>query len=98
MDRLGISEAELTEARVQLEQRRQKRDIQKKTVNVCGTNLAFVSTQFRSRRSLQLEVAALRHQLTVYQRAAQRPQINPGDRVLWSWIARHWSGWRRDRV
>ncbi len=43
MDRLGISEAELTEARRQLEQRRQKRDIQKKTVNVCGTD--FVNTE-----------------------------------------------------
>ena len=56
--------------------------------------LAFVSTLFRSRHSLQLEIVALRHQLTVYQRAAQRPRINPGDRVLWSWIARHGSGWR----
>jgi len=60
---------------------------------VCAL-LAFVSTLFRSRRSLQMEIVALRHQLTVYQRAAQRPRINPGDRVLWSWIARHWSGWR----
>ena len=61
---------------------------------VCAL-LAFASTLFRSRRSLQLEIVALRHQLTVYhQRAAQRPRINPGDRVLWSWIARHWSGWR----
>jgi len=43
MDRLGISEAELNEARGQLEQRRQKREIQKKTVNVCGTD--FVNTE-----------------------------------------------------
>ena len=56
--------------------------------------LAFVSTIFRSRLSLQFEIVALRHQLTVYQRTAQRPRINPGDRVLWSWVARHWSGWR----
>jgi len=60
---------------------------------VCAL-LACVSTLFRSRHSLQLETVALRHQLTVYQRAVQRPRINPGDRVLWSWIARHWSGWR----
>ncbi len=46
---------------------------------VCAL-LAFVSTLFRSRRSL-LEIVALRHQLTEYQRAAQRPRINSGDRV-----------------
>jgi len=34
---------------------------------VCAL-LAFVSTLFRSRHSLQLEIVALRHQLTVYQR------------------------------
>lgn len=56
--------------------------------------LVFVSTIFRSRLSLQFEIVALRHQLTVYQRTAQRPRISPGDRVLWSWIARRWSGWR----
>ena len=30
----------------------------------------------------------------MYQRAVQRPRVNPGDRVLWSLIAHHWSGWR----
>ena len=43
---------------------------------------------------LQLEIVALRHQLTVYQRTSQRPRINPGDRVFWSWLSRRWSGWR----
>ena len=36
----------------------------------------------------------MRHQLTVYQRTSQRHRINPGDRILWSWLARRWSGWR----
>ena len=54
----------------------------------------FLSTLFRSRVSLQLENVALRHQLTVYQRSAKRPRICPGDRVLWSWIADRWSGWK----
>lgn len=44
---------------------------------VCAL-LAFVSTMFRSRLSLQFEIVALRHQLTVYQRVAQRPQLIPG--------------------
>ena len=44
--------------------------------------IAFVSTLFRSRRSLHFEIIALRHQLTVYQRTVKRPRIGPGDRVL----------------
>ena len=56
--------------------------------------LAFVSTLFRSRLALQLEIVALRHQLTVYQRTTKRPRINPGDRIFWSWLSRRWSGWQ----
>ncbi len=56
--------------------------------------LTFASTMFRSRVSLQLEIVALRHQITVYQRSTTRPRIKRGDRILWSWIARLWSGWR----
>ena len=55
---------------------------------------AFLFTIFRLRLSLQLEIVSLRHQLTVYQRSAQRPRTESGDRVLWSWFARHWSGWQ----
>lgn len=43
MDALGILKNELIEARERLEQRRQKRDIQKKTVNVCGSK--FINTE-----------------------------------------------------
>jgi hypothetical protein len=60
---------------------------------VCAL-LLLVSTVLRSRVSLQLEIVALRHQLAVYQRTTKRPQINSGDRILWSWLARRWSGWR----
>ena len=42
MEALRISETELSEARGQLEQRRQKRDLHKKTVEVCGED--FVNT------------------------------------------------------
>ena len=61
---------------------------------IIGALLAFVSTLFRSRLALQLEIVALRHQLTVYQRTTKRPRINPGDRIFWSWLSRRWSGWR----
>jgi hypothetical protein len=60
---------------------------------VCAL-LLLVSTVIRSRLSLQLEIAALRHQLAVYQRVTKRPQIGSGDRILWSWFSCHWSGWR----
>ncbi|RDH87668.1 MAG: hypothetical protein DIZ78_03680 [endosymbiont of Escarpia spicata] len=43
MDILHISEEELVTANGQLEQRKRKQDIQKKTVNVCGTD--FVNTE-----------------------------------------------------
>jgi hypothetical protein len=51
--------------------------------------ITFMATLFRSRLSLQLEIVALRHQLTVYQRSVRRPRIRPADRILWSWISRH---------
>ena len=43
MDALGILKDDLIEARERLEQRRQKREIQKKTVNVCGAD--FINTE-----------------------------------------------------
>jgi len=53
-----------------------------------------MASLFRSRRALQLEVLALRHQLAVYHRTAQRPRLRPADRLLWAWLARAWSDWR----
>ena len=49
---------------------------------------------FRSRLFLQMEIAALRHQLFVYQRSGQRPQVRPFDRILWSSIAKVHGGWK----
>ena len=68
---------------------------------ICYALLTCLSTWCRSRRSLQLEIVALRHQLSVYQRSNKRLRIEPGDRVLWSYLSRLWSylsrlwsGWR----
>src|SRR5881409_3051838 len=58
---------------------------------------AFLSTLcvlFRSRLSLQLEVVALQHQLAVYERSVRRPRLHAADRILWSWLSRHWAKWR----
>ena len=41
-----------------------------------------MASLFRSRRALQIEILALRHQLAVYQRAGRRPQLGPADRIL----------------
>ncbi|HSB81080.1 MAG TPA: integrase core domain-containing protein [Candidatus Methylomirabilis sp.] len=30
----------------------------------------------------------------LYQRSIRRPYVRPGDRILWSWLARHWACWR----
>jgi transposase InsO family protein len=56
--------------------------------------LQLTTTVIRSRLSLQLEIVALRHQLAVYQRTTERPRIGSGDRIFWSWLSRHWPGWR----
>jgi hypothetical protein len=53
--------------------------------------LAFGASLFRSRMSLPLEIVALRHQRTPYQRSIRRPQVRLSDRILWSWLARVWS-------
>ncbi len=51
--------------------------------------LALISTWLRSRRSMQREIVALRHQLGVYQKARCRPRINPADRLLQErWLGR----------
>jgi putative transposase len=44
--------------------------------------------------SLQVEILALRRQLTVYHRSIQRPRVRPADRMLWSWLSRGWPRWR----
>ena len=55
--------------------------------------LVFVSTMLRSRVSSQFEIVALRHQIRVYQRSTSRLRIKRGDRIFWSWLARHSACW-----
>ena len=55
------------------------------------------SLQFliRSRAALQLEIFALRHQLTVLNRSRRpRLRLTTVDRVLWAWLSQRWHGWR----
>ncbi len=61
---------------------------------IASALLALVATLFRSRVTLQPEIVALLHQLTVFQRTTRHPRIQPADRLLWSWLSRWWADWR----
>jgi len=53
--------------------------------------IALLSFRFRSRASLELELIALRHQLTVLRRQRPgRPKLFATDRLLWVWLYRLW--------
>ena len=65
--------------------------------SIC-TFLALLTLPFRSRLSMQLEVLALRHQLTVYQRAGTKRRLRPADRIFWAWLSRVWLGWQQAPV
>lgn len=54
----------------------------------------FLAAMFKSRAAIQAENLALRHQLCVYQRSVKRPKVKPADRILWSLLARVWTGWK----
>ena len=56
--------------------------------------LSVLASSFRSRLSLQLEITALRHQLSAYRLKGQRPRIAPPDRLIWSVLAKFWPRWR----
>ncbi|MEI8190787.1 MAG: hypothetical protein WCI75_13825 [candidate division NC10 bacterium] len=49
--------------------------------------LASAVSLVRSRVPLQVEIVALRHQLTLSQRSSRRPHVRPSDRILWSWLS-----------
>jgi putative transposase len=57
--------------------------------------LLSVRSWFRTRAALQVEILALRHQLTVLKRSHRgRLRLNSTDRLLWVWLSRFWSHWR----
>jgi len=56
--------------------------------------LTSIATWFRSRRFLQMQLIALRHQVALYQQSIARPKLRPADRLLWVWLSRRWSGWQ----
>ena len=57
--------------------------------------LAFLWAALRSRTTLALEYAALRQQLTIYQRTQRHVRLRCKDRLVWILLRRLWSGWER---
>ena len=58
--------------------------------------LAGLTSTLRTRASLQFEILALRHQLTVLQRnKRRRVQLRVWDRLLWVALVRLWPNWRK---
>ena len=52
---------------------------------------SLLSFQVRSRLTLELELVALRHQVTVLRRQRPgRPRLFSADRLLWVWRYRIW--------
>jgi len=49
-------------------------------------------------RQLALENLALRQQLAVYKRTANRLKLQRADRLLWVWLSRVWPAWRQALV
>jgi hypothetical protein len=50
--------------------------------------LSSLRVYFRTRADIQLEVIALRHQVTVLQRKTPKPRLKAADRRLWVWLSR----------
>ena len=52
---------------------------------------SLLSFRLRSRASLELELIALRHQVSVLRRQRPgRPRLFSTDRLLWTWLYRIW--------
>ena len=66
---------------------------------VCLVLFTALGSGLQSQAALQIENAALRHQLAVLQRQARgRPRLRPVDRLFWTWLCHLWPGWRRALV
>src|SRR5450755_1319617 len=60
-------------------------------ITVLYALISLLSFRLRSRASLELELIALRHQVTVLRRQyPSRPKLFRADRLLWVWLYRIW--------
>jgi putative transposase len=60
-------------------------------ITILSTVVSILAFRLRSRASLELELIALRHQVSVLRRQHPgRPQLFSTDRLLWVWLYRVW--------
>ena len=60
-------------------------------MTILSALVSILTFRVRSRASLELELIALRHQVTVLRRQwPGRPQLSSLDRLLWVWLYRIW--------
>jgi hypothetical protein len=52
--------------------------------SVVSAAMVELASWFQLRHAMQLEILALRHQLTAYQQSVKRPQLLPSDRFFWA--------------
>src|SRR5262245_58668161 len=48
----------------------------------------------RTRADMEIEILALRHQVTVLRRSVHRPKLYSADRWVWILLSRVWGNWR----
>ncbi|MBF0153634.1 MAG: transposase [Magnetococcales bacterium] len=64
-------------------------------LNMLSLFLVGITSTFRSKAALQIEILALRHQIIVMQRKQkQRLMIRQWDRLFWVWLSRIWPNWQ----
>ena len=63
--------------------------------SIVSVLLSSLTTWFRSRLAMQIELIALRHQVAVYKQSISRPKLRPTDRLLWVWLSRLWPSWQK---
>src|SRR6266550_5896168 len=56
--------------------------------------LSYLTSIFRPKHQLALEILALRHQVIVLKRQTPRPKLRRWDRRLWVMLKRAWPGWK----
>jgi putative transposase len=64
-------------------------------LTVISALLTTLSSMWRTRAALQVEILALRHQIGVLQRSSRtRLRLTPADRLFWAALSRMWGDWR----